>query len=153
MRIWPFIIQTIWRFSFEWSSFQRFGWALTIPMILTIWKPDCSKSWHFCHNFKWFLTKWRPFIHILNGWASRYQIPFEIFKSHLKSGLFANQPLYNNSKSGRVRITDPHCITIIDIRNRIELCISWNEKKWNEKTVVCHTGMKNHDYLKTCFNC
>ena len=37
-----------------------------------------SKSGRFCPDFKWFLTKWRPFVRISNGWASGFQIPFEI---------------------------------------------------------------------------
>ena len=37
-----------------------------------------SKPGHFCSDFKWFLTKWRPFVQTSNGWTSRFQIPFEI---------------------------------------------------------------------------
>ena len=36
------------------------------------------KSGCFCPDFKWFLTKWQPFILISNGWAFRFQIPFKI---------------------------------------------------------------------------
>ena len=32
------------------------------------------------------------------------------FRSHSKSGPFANQPLFDHSKSRLVQISDPHCI-------------------------------------------
>ena len=35
-----------------------------VVMVPNIWKPDFSKSGHFCLYFKWFLTKWRPFVWI-----------------------------------------------------------------------------------------
>ena len=40
--------------------------------------PKHSKSGSFCPDFKWFLTKWWPLDRISNGWASRFQIPFNI---------------------------------------------------------------------------
>ena len=56
------------QFSKDWAI------ALSLAMVPTIWKPDHSKSGHFCSDFNWFLTKWRPFVRIKNGWASRFQI-------------------------------------------------------------------------------
>ena len=53
--------------------------AKAIAIVPTIRKPDHSKSRHYCPDFKWFLTKWRPFVRISNGWASGYQIPFKIW--------------------------------------------------------------------------
>ena len=47
-------------------------------IVWPIWKPVHLKSGHFCPNFKWFLTKSQPFVQISNGWASGFQIPFEI---------------------------------------------------------------------------
>ena len=47
------------------------GRALTIAIVPTI--PG-----HFCPDFKWFLTKWRPFVWISNGWGSGFQVPFQI---------------------------------------------------------------------------
>ena len=41
-------------------------------------KLDHSKSGRICPDFKWFVTKWQQFVRISNGWASRFQIPFEI---------------------------------------------------------------------------
>ena len=46
-------------------------------IIPKIWKLDHSKSGSFCPDFKWCLTRWRPFVRISNGWASRFQISFE----------------------------------------------------------------------------
>ena len=51
---------------------------MAISIVPTIWKPDHSKSGHFCPNYKWFATRWQPFVPISNGWASRFQISFEI---------------------------------------------------------------------------
>ena len=53
--------------------------------------PNHSKSGHFCPDFKWFLTKWQPFVQISNSWASK-------FISHSKSRLFANQPHFQSFK-------------------------------------------------------
>ena len=52
--------------------------AVAIALALTIRKPDHSKSGCFCPDFKWFLTKWLPFVRISNGRASGLQIPFQI---------------------------------------------------------------------------
>ena len=46
---------------FEWLGFT---FTAIVP---TIRKPDHSKSRRFCLDFKWFLTKWRPFVQISNG--------------------------------------------------------------------------------------
>ena len=52
--------------------------STAIAIVPTIWKPDQSKSGHFCPDFKWFLTKWCPVVWISNNWVSRFQIPLEI---------------------------------------------------------------------------
>ena len=78
-------------------------------IIPKIWKLDHSKSGSFCPDFKWCLTRWRPFVRISNGWASRFQIPFE-------AGPFATQPLFDHSKSRIVRISDPHWIWWLYLR-------------------------------------
>ena len=54
------------------------GWALAMSLVPNIWKLDRWKSGCFCLDFKWFWTKWQPFVRISNGWASRFQIPFKI---------------------------------------------------------------------------
>ena len=61
------------------------------------------------------------FVRILNSFwqngghfLSRYQIVWlPDFRSHLKSRLFATQPLFNHSKSRLVRISGPHCIFVL----------------------------------------
>ena len=82
MGIWNLTIQN--RETFEILTFE--GWILngralatTIALVPTIQKSDHSKFGHFCLDFKWFLTKWQPFIWISNGWASRFQIWFKIW--------------------------------------------------------------------------
>ena len=83
---------------FKWSCFSN-GYS---------YSPNHSKSGHFCLDFKWFLTKWRLFVHISNCWASGFQIPFKIrtvcnptsfqpFKIH--TSLYFRSPLYSHSKN------------------------------------------------------
>ena len=43
------------------------------------YKPNHSKFGCFCLDSRWFLTKWRMFVRISNGWASRFQISFKIW--------------------------------------------------------------------------
>ena len=62
------VIQTFWRSDFKWLGF-RYGYSNS---------PNHSKTGHFCPNFKWFLTKWQPFVRISDGWASGFQIAFKI---------------------------------------------------------------------------
>ena len=57
----------------------------------TFWESD----------FKWFLTKKWPIAQISYCRGSKFQIPFE-------SRPIITQPLFNNSKSGHVNISDPH---------------------------------------------
>ena len=59
-----FEIRTFRRSDFKWSGFS--------------YSPNNSKSRRFCPDFKWFLTKWQSFVMISNGWASWFQILFEI---------------------------------------------------------------------------
>ena len=74
----------IWNFYFLMVGFQMVQFsngralAIAIAIVPTIWKPDLSKSGLFCLDFKWLLTKWWPFVRISNGWASGFQILFEI---------------------------------------------------------------------------
>ena len=70
---------------------------IAMAIVPTIRKTDHTESGHFCQGFKWFLTKWRPFAHIVNRWASRFQIPFKIWT------------ICNQWKSRLVQISDPHC--------------------------------------------
>ena len=52
-------------------------------------------------------------IGLLSIQIDKYEISKKLcpdFRSHLKFGPFANQPLFDHSKSGHVRISDPHFI-------------------------------------------
>ena len=71
---------TIWNPDFLKVGFQmvRFSNGQALAIVPTIWKPNHSKPGHFRPDFKWFLTKWLPFVRISNGKASRFQIQFEI---------------------------------------------------------------------------
>ena len=62
--------------------------------------PNYLKTRHFCLDFKWFFTKWWPFVLILNGWASGFQIPFKIWTICKPTSFLASR---------RVRISDLHC--------------------------------------------
>ena len=75
---------------FKWFWLSN-GRALARPIVIvpTIRKLDHSKSGHFCPDFKWFLTKWGPVV--------CYQtVGLPDFRSHLKSGPFATQPLFDH---------------------------------------------------------
>ena len=58
-------------------------WALAIAMVATSRKPDHSKSGLNSPYFKWKIQDDGTFGQFSNGWASGFQIPFEIqtFKS------------------------------------------------------------------------
>ena len=78
-----------------------------LAMVPSIWKMDHWKSRHFClEDFKFFLNQ--------NGsLLSWYQfVVLADFRSHLKSGPFVDQPLFNHLKSRRVQISFPHRIQI-----------------------------------------
>ena len=51
----------IWPFEFKWSSFEGSGYNYCYGPNHLITSPF-SKSRHFCTDFKWFLTKWWPFV-------------------------------------------------------------------------------------------
>ena len=57
--------------------FKWLGISYGCSIVPTIWKLDHSKSGRFCLDFKWFLTKWQPFVRISDVWASGFQIPFK----------------------------------------------------------------------------
>ena len=78
---------------FKWLSF---GYSYSIAP--TIRKPEHSKYGLFL-DFKWFLAKWRPFVGISNGWASGFQILFEIW-------IICNLTPFNHLKSRLVHISD-----------------------------------------------
>ena len=52
--------------------------ATTIDLVPTIRKLNWDLEWIFSLDFKWFSTKWRPFVRISISWASRFQSPMEI---------------------------------------------------------------------------
>ena len=116
-----FEIMTFWKLDFKWSSFQK-GQAIPLAMVATIQKPDHLDYGRFSLHFKQSLTKWQLFVQISNGWASGFQIHLKSelsedqlhfkqclkngghlyifqmvrlldFRYHLKTRLFANQPL------------------------------------------------------------
>ena len=76
---------------------------------------DHSIPIYFCLDFKWFLTKWRPFFRISNGWVSGFQIPFKI-RTICNPTSFCN-----HSKSRLVWISDPHCTYNNDTNNSLFL--------------------------------
>ena len=76
--------------------------------------PNHLKSEHFCPDFKWLLAKWWPFVRISDGWAGLLN-----FRSHSKSEPFANQPLFDHSKSGLVWISE--CNDSLMIRETSEI--------------------------------
>ena len=78
------------RFKLVWFSNGR-ALAMAIATVPTIWKPDLSKPRHICPDFKWFLTKWRPFV-----WIS---VVFSIQNpDHLQPNLFLT--IWNPNLSG-----------------------------------------------------
>ena len=95
--IWNLTIQNLETFeiwTFSWSDFKGSGFSYC-------YGPNHSKSGHFCPD----MTKWWPFIQI-------QMVVLLDFRSRLKSGPFANQPLFDhwNPKSRLVRISYPLCI-------------------------------------------
>ena len=80
-----FEIRTFWRLDFKGSNFQTFG------------------NWKFLSEFQMIFNKMASICLVINGWASRFQIPFKIWP-------FPNQPLLDWSKSELVRVSDPYCI-------------------------------------------
>ena len=48
------------------SNGRALAMAKAIAIVPSILKPDHSKSKHLCLDFKWFLTKWRLFVQVLN---------------------------------------------------------------------------------------
>ena len=94
VRIWN---RTIQQPEFQMVQFSN-GQALAMATIPAIQKPDHSKYRYFCPDFNWF---WQN-----GGHLSRFQmVGFPDFRSRLKSGPFANQPLFNHLKSTLVRIS------------------------------------------------
>ena len=71
-------------------------------MAPTIWKVDHYKSGHFWTDFKWF---WQNSELVFRFWMVD-------FRSHSNFRPFANQPLFDHSKSGTVLISNPHCLQI-----------------------------------------
>ena len=69
----PFDIQTFRRLVFKWSCLS-YDHSYSPAHSQT----GTFKIQTFLSRFQWLLTKWRPFIRILNDWASGCQIPFEI---------------------------------------------------------------------------
>ena len=49
------------------------------------------------------LTKWWPFVWISNGWASGFEIPFQILTIYKPAS-------FDHLKTRLVQISDPHCI-------------------------------------------
>ena len=58
------------------------------------------------------------------------------FRSHSKSGPFANQPLFDHSKSGQGRISDPHCSLGWELEfwqsgfQIAAICVQWGSEIW-----------------------
>ena len=70
--------------------------GLVIAMVPTIRKTGHSNLGCFCLDFKWFWQKAGP----LKGFQ---MVMLPDFRSYLKTGPFANQPLFDHSKSRHIR--------------------------------------------------
>ena len=83
----------------------QYWWSeqgLNKAIVPTIWKPGHSKS----DIFVWISDGfWQNCGH-LSGFQ---MVGLLDFRSHLKSGPFETQPLFDQSKSRLVWISDPHC--------------------------------------------
>ena len=77
------------KIRFQMVRFSK-GRAVAKAMVPTIPKPDHSKSGHFCLDFKWFRQNG-------NHLCEFQMVGLPDFRSHLKSGPFANQPLFDLS--------------------------------------------------------
>ena len=81
-------------------------WYVHVPrsvLMVCTYCTYCTYCTCFCLDFKWFLTRWQPFVPISNTWASRFQIPFKI-------RIICNPTFFYHSKSRVVGISDPHCM-------------------------------------------
>ena len=74
--------------------------ALAMAIVPSIQKLDHSKT--FLSRFNFFLQNGRH----LSGFQ---MVELSDFRSHSKSGPYANQPLFDHSKSRLIQISDPHC--------------------------------------------
>ena len=94
---------TIWNTDFLKVGFQMVQFsncqalAVAIAIVPTIQKPDHSKSKHFCPDFKWFLTKWLPFVLISNGFGFQISDPIQN----------PDHSLLDHSKSRLGYVSDP----------------------------------------------
>ena len=77
-----------------WMVQFSMGWS--IAMVPTIRKTGHSNLGCFCLDFKWFWQKAGP----LKGFQ---MVMLPNFRSYLKTGPFANQPLFDHSKSRHIR--------------------------------------------------
>ena len=91
---------------------------------------------HFCTDFKWFLTKWWPFVQISYGWASGFQILFEI------------QTICNPTSFWLVEIqTSP------DFRSPLQFCIllpNGPDLEWHLNTTIPDTKIMGS--MKSAFS-
>ena len=95
-----FKIWTFWRLDFKWSIFKGLCCRYC-------YDPDHSKFWSLCPDFKRFFDRTAATNLDFKGWAPGFHISF-------KSEPFANQPLFNHSKSRPTRwISDPHCTRLV----------------------------------------
>ena len=87
------------------------GWDLATARVIVpaIRKPDHLKSRHFCPDFKWFLTKWLPFVRISNGWAFEFQNQFEIQTICNPTSLWPGFQISTVMKNYNVRVKRPLC--------------------------------------------
>ena len=71
-----------------------------LAMDIATQKPDHSKSGCLCPDFKWFLTKWHPFVRISNAHSEPIQNP-----DHLQPNLFMT--IQNPNSDKEKQISDP----------------------------------------------
>ena len=81
VRIWNPTIwnpETLLKVGFQMVQFSNGRASALVSFSFSLNHSKAKPSVSFCPDFKWFLTKWQLFVWISNGWASRFQVPFEI---------------------------------------------------------------------------
>ena len=85
---------------FKWPDFS-YGYS-----------PNHSKTGTF--KIQTFLSKFQMVFDKMFPHLSRFQmVGLPDFRSHSQSRPFATQPLFDNSKSRLVQISDPHCMILL----------------------------------------
>ena len=136
------------------SDHSKLGniWILDFLNIQSCFKRVAIAIQTFFPDVKWFLTKWRTFIQILNGQASEFQIPFKI-------GSICKPPLFDHLKTWHIWISDSNCITNLNMHWCViqlgsywtSLVFKWLKRGWmpNFLVFVCHLNTRWPNHLNT----